>query len=362
LLDPARSTVAQISESAREALSRYQENLPADTQVTFRYLGNGVHASFFTPEGKRLYTIASMNVVYLPLLREAIRINGDLVALTEAAGKDALPDWKTMAKWQKQTVWKNTLPTAEQQIFTNNPFQHPTRAAAIDELSSYPATEYLADYYSTTGRDEETPAQRTKPAKESEWNQFAAQFDSSWKKSSDIVLIRNNRWYRDDVLEVPHATAQSLLTLQKKRKPNLTEPVEMLADLCDYARPLSLWQAANGLRWLSRRELAETPDKWATMLAKPQSNNQPPFFMLSPLLIRVYETVLFCNSLSAEQRTALFERRLPLSTLTQPQRDAVVGLFPALQQGNAANISVMILGIDMIGDITPVPGIRRFYY
>ena len=119
---------------------------------------------------------------------------------------DAAPlAWKQLADYQRGRVWPNTLPKLPPDY--GHPFQIGiSRAAQTDWLGERGGMEYVCDYYSKGGSTM-PPEQRKQPLRRplaAELDELAAKRDISWKRTADgLVLIRNNRWYRDDDLEVP---------------------------------------------------------------------------------------------------------------------------------------------------------------
>lgn len=351
-----------VPDDIRQLLSREGRTVPADAQIRLRYADKNVHAMVISADnGLPLFT-ASLGGHFSPQWFDvATRLEDSLSRFVAVFGSELPTDCKRLLDWQKQTVWKNTLPDLKDAPQTVNALAAPSRAAALTELTHAPDTEFLADFYSTSGHDEEIPKERQTPPNEADWNRFAAQQDSSWKKAASAVLVRNNRWYRDDELEVPHELAKQWLEERAARKErNRNDPREILEPLCDYARPLTLWQAANGLAWLSRREIAPTPKQWTALFANEIRTGPPSFFMDSQTLMQFYDTVKFLNSLAPEARTALFEKRLPSDSLTAPQRAALVRLAPELMQ-EGIETRRLVLGVDWVGTILRAPGIKALF-
>jgi len=361
-LSPGLSLTVALPESARRTLADEGLKLPGDAQIRLRYMGESVHAMIFSSGSPQPLYFASVSIHALTWFREALRLKADWIGLTEGIGKDAPNDWKLLAAWQKQTVWKNTLLPQKEQPQIVSPIAGRTRAAALTELINTPNVEYLADYSSTIGQDENSVKERENAPDNAEWNQFAADYDSSWKKASGVVLVRNNRWYRDEELEVPHDLAKQWLRKRTQRKVQTQrDPREMVEQACEYARPLTLWQASNGLAWLSQREIASTPKEWQKLLAKEIRTGPPLFFFDAQMMLQLYDTVLFCNSLSEDARRALFEKRLSTEMLTRTQKEAIARIVPEIQSGSL-NGQQMILGVDMVGEIIRMPGIKVFLH
>jgi hypothetical protein len=356
--DQVPSLTVPLPDVTRTALRGYGKNFPNDAQLRLRYIGTNVHALIFGEVSSHPLASATLGPTQPKWFYFAPRPDDSIVAFS-ANVQDELPkDVKTLIALSKRTVWKNAQPKSSNATQPLSLLQMLTRAAALAKLTNAPNVEYLADYYSSFGNDENVPPVRNRPPSEEEWNQFALQYDSSLKRNEDVVLVRSNRWYRDDKLEVPHELAKQWMQKRDQRKgEGLRAPRDIISDACEFARSLTLWQAANGLKWLSRREMASTPKEWQTLLGQTVRTGPPLFLMDSMWLIRLYDIVSFCNSLSEEARTALLDKRLMFSSLTAPQRDALLKLIPELQQNGVRQIT---LGVDMVGNILPAPGIKVF--
>jgi len=117
-------------------------------------------------------------------------------------GRQTSPTWKELAAFQNSTVWKN-----DRSVERQGPYRAPPhRSQMLAWLASKGHLDLVADYYSlpfSAWSDEDQHQSLRQPVK-TELDCRAAEQDMSWKRNSDnIVLFRNNRWYRDDYLEVP---------------------------------------------------------------------------------------------------------------------------------------------------------------
>ena len=128
-----------------------------------------------------------------------------------------------MAVYQEQHVWLNDPPQSKP-----DPQQRPRRPEVLNWLADKGGVEFVADYYSVAGQplsDADKTKNLTRPLKR-ELDYRAAQEDMSWKQRTDgLYLFRDNRWYRDDRLEVPDKTIKGLLkTLQAAETPSQPAP------------------------------------------------------------------------------------------------------------------------------------------
>ena len=192
--------------------------------------------------------------------------------------------------------------------------------------------EYVCDYYSHGGytMPEDQKKLPVKRPLATEMDEMAAKRDVSWKKDEDgITLIRNNRWYRDDNLEVPQPLLRRWFNalLQARRQETAAQaavpvvpqsPQERAAALkqnCDWAvevySTLTPWQIRNGLGLFQpeEKDLAPQNDTTAAKLfekmkhEKPRGNalpddnafmtRMPPFWMAVMTLNRYPHTITF---------------------------------------------------------------------
>jgi len=320
-----------------------------------------------------------------PLKRRAValRQSGDavppdmrsLMYEVYGMGEAAPNEWKQLAAYQRGRVWPNTLPKVSPEfrgdlrVISMRPVI--SRAAQTDWLGEQGHMEYVSDYYSHGGY-EMPEAQRKLPVKRplaTEMDEMAAQRDVSWKRDADgIVLIRNNRWYRDDNLEVPQPLLRRWFNalLRARRQEAAAQaavpvvpqtPEERAAALkqsCDWAvevyNTLTPWQIRNGLALFQPEEKDLAPQNDVTMAKvvekikqqKPQGTAHPddnafltwtpPFCMDVVALDRYPHTIHLYGSLEDAGRTALLAGHLPVSTLNPGQLTEATSLLPLLPQ------------------------------
>ena len=171
-----------------------------------------------------------------------------LARAVERMGASAPDEWKRLAVYQRGRVWPNTLPKLPPE---DHSFYHPavSRAAQTDWLGEQGKMEYVCDYYSHGGYSM-LEAQRKLPVKRPlavELDEMAAKRDISWKKNADgIYLVRNNRWYRDDNLEVPEPLLRRWFgaLLQTRRQEAAPAMPQAGSQGASQAAPLAAPQAA----------------------------------------------------------------------------------------------------------------------
>jgi len=312
-------------------------------------------------------------------------------------GEAAPVEWRQLAAYRRARVWPNVLPKLPR-VDGSLRQAAVSRAAQTDWLGERGHLEYVSDYYSdyiSHGGYAMPEAQKKRPVTRplaTELNELAAKRDVSWTKDADgITLIRNNRWYRDDGLEVPQPLLRRWfgMFLQARRQdinweaaraafreaaaapvpatgrqiarpaPLLPqspeERVAMMKQTWDWAAEvfstLTPWQIYNGLALFQpeERDLAaqsEASSKLFTALGLfiPQDagssgrsvvnfdTQRPPFNEATSALKGLPHTVQFYTSLGDGERTALLAGRLPLLALSTAQVSQAVSLQPLLPQ------------------------------
>lgn len=151
-------------------------------------------------------------------------------------------------------------------------------------------------------------------------NRCSIATDSSWHKcESGIIVDRNNRWYRDGQLSVPHGFLKDALSALKQVRAS-TGDAQVAAELSLDAkvwRTLTPWQLMNGF-------------KWAELIPKGQYNAQLVFAPLYAQIRQSWPTIQFCTILSSEQIHDLANGGLQLSTLSSSQIQSLRTDLPAL--------------------------------
>jgi len=301
-------------------------------------------------------------------------------------GEAAPPEWKRLAAYQNSRVWPNLLPkltpedhSASQVVIS--------RAAQTDWLGEKGHMEYVCDYYSHGGyaMPEDQKKLAVKRPLAAELDEMAARRDVSWTKDADgIYLVRNNRWYRDDGLEVPQPLLRrwfgALLQTRREQAARqqaaaqatqgaaqtppqavLQSPVERTAAMkqnwdwvAEVFSALTPWQIRNGLSLFQPEEKDLAPQNDATAaklyeklkhyvpppggIAPPgydafaDVTRRPPFWGAVNVIKGFPHTAQLYGSLDNAGRTALLEGRLPASALSAAQLTQAVSLQPLLPQ------------------------------
>jgi len=188
--------------SARLLLNGNKMGSPA--ALSFNNSGFDVSPRIMTTDG-RWYDMLALLTVHSQAIAPTLSLNhARLPDMMKKLGDQAPETWKPLAEYQQQRVWPNAFPRSKP-----NPQQHPRRPEILNWLADKADLEFVADYYSVPGEplsQAEKTKKLTQPLKQ-ELDYRAAQEDMSWKQRTDgLYLFRDNRWYRDDRLEVPDRT------------------------------------------------------------------------------------------------------------------------------------------------------------
>ena len=308
---------------------------------------------------------------------------------------DAAPQtWKQLADYQRGRVWPNTLPKLPRDN-GEMPLIVVSRAAQTDWLGERSGMEYVCDYYSKGGYSM-PPEQRKQPLRRplaTELDEMAAKHDISWRRNADgLVLVRNNRWYRDDDLEVPQpllrrwfamllqsrqqeAAAQAATPLVVQTPEERAGAIKQTWDwAAEVSSTLTPWQIYNGLTLFQpeEKDLMAQNDASASRLFEPLKHRplQPgeamrpgfdpftaatrraPFGLATDLLKGFSHTVHLYGSLGDAGRTALLGGRLPADALNEAQLAGAASLTPTLPQALQNSLAASVL-LGLVGRWTP---------
>lgn len=308
-------------------------------------------------------------------------------------GKAVPDEWKRLIAYQQSRVWPNALPPVPRDtLHAWKPAV--SRAAQLEWLGDQGHMEFVADYYSRGGYSM-PEAQRKTPLTrplEKELNEIAARRDVSWKKSLDgIYLVRDNRWYRDDRLEVPQPLLRrwfgALLQARRRflqdraqpQKPVLPQsPEERLTALkaawdwaAEVVETLTPWQIWNGLARFQPEEKGltaandDTFQKVYAAVGRPpeflhgppagfdpvrDQLQMPPFSSQTSILEGFLNTARFYDGLDNQAREALLTGRLLFVSLNPVQRQQAISLQPRLPGVLAGDPAVpVLLGLAPLG-------------
>lgn len=336
-LPPQARTLAL--ESAARLLAGNKMGDPV--AIRFNNIGLGVSASIATADGRWRDMVGPLHT-YVPFIAPTLGLDHTgLPLVVERLGKDAPATWKQLAVYQENHVWANDPPRERPA-----PSLPPRRAEVLDWLADRAGLEFVADYYSVAAHPL-TPAEKKQlprlPLKR-ELDARAAEQDMSWKKRNDsLYLFRDNRWYRDNALEVPAADLQRLqkrlrtsgetpsAAAPQKRDPAGGESVPdagTLAQLsldADIVRSLTPWQIANGLTYFVPEEDSRTFD-----FGHPRHTWRP-FALIAENVLTEYNTARFYAGLNQTQVTALLNGNLSVAQLNPDQLQQAMFVLPDLQ-------------------------------
>ncbi len=289
----------------------------------------------------------------------------DIVRQLSRLGKDAPDGWKRLAAYHESRVWKNDLP---QQPLRS---QHKRkRSELLSWLDKQAGIEFVSDYYSFYGGSPMSEPERAAPLKrplKEELDAIAQEQNISWKRNADgIHLFRDNRWYRDDYLEVPApllrrwmgANAFTFAKAEgkdvarafgnadsKKTKEIVETSAQQLKRWMDreaeFAAVLTPWQIANGLRYFMPEDNTLTPQlrkalegsilKTASGTPLNIGGNGCPFWQETVFLMHQYNTIRFYARLDDAAKTAVLANALAWSSLTPGQQALALAALPSLR-------------------------------
>jgi hypothetical protein len=277
-------------------------------------------------------------------------------------GRSAPPEWKALAAFQNSTVWKND-PAADFQW--DGRTTRARRADVLSWLTHRANIEFVADYYSRpfkfwTEKDKASPLTRSLKA---ELDYRAADQDMSWKRQeSDVYLFRDNRWYRDDELEVPNDLLRNWLRRWADLNRAQPAPADRTAPMSamfarrvldlwsDIFSKLTLYQLNNGLKFAVAGQEGEAPlDVRAEYIpasgAASALSLQLPFGNLTDLIMEDRNVLRFYGGLNEDQKTLLLGGRLPYAELSDADQRGAAYLQPLLPYALRQTQEPVLLGL-----------------
>ncbi len=369
---PLRELPSDCQERVKKSLTgTYNDSATLDfANATLRFLNAGfsVRSSVGFPDGRHsgafMMHTASLTDLLMPMLDQS-----GMPRAVEWLGKQASEGWKRLAECQKSRVWPNDTSAKTRPVF-----KEASRSACLDWLGRVGNIEYIADYYSNGGRplwDQERDRRIDRPVVD-ELNTQAAQHDMSWKRNTDgVYLSRNNRWYRDDRLEVPAPLLRRWLNERERwdRGPSPTviksmQPAELARELrsqmdweAEVATTLTPWQIGSGL-WLftpydcsveQAKHMEVDPSRVVTVPPGMRVLDDSvvfPFKLGAGRIMQQLKTDLFYAGLNTRSRSALVEGRLPFAALSPEQRRQALYLCPDVAaRSQAGGEGSVLLGL-----------------
>ncbi len=270
--------------------------------------------------------------------------------------------WKQLLTYQNSRVWPNDAPLRPSRL------SPPHRSDVLRKISAQTDIEFVADYYSKSGLpiqlDFAYAASAAKGpisahALKTALDDAAALEDMSWKRETGgLYLFRNNRWYRDDLLEAPDAPVKRWMAEQAKpdaeqrRRAWKTEwtPQYIRAQMdweADVVSNLSLWQIGIGLHWTANEDYLATlqtfasTDEWSSRFMRALT-----FQRETARILGEYHTTRFYAGLGSEQRDAIIANRLPFTSLTPALQQQAAALSPRLRALLTSGAAPVLLGLN----------------
>ena len=348
-----------VTEFQKSGTSQIKKYLDTNPLLCFSTLGV-LYAFTVAPDGSSQYVLqdpddAASNRWYLSLDSAAAKMDqSKLLYLIKREPKKCDDLDRELAIYQMRNVWNNNTPEkresskekyVKQNIHlspeTNLMYQNQSpylRSELLTWLANETGMQFLSDYYSRPEKPM-TISQMHAPLKSNlstVLDHIERTNDCSWKKNSDgIVLVRDNRWYRDDRLEIPISTITkwvnqlptSTLSYYKMaaHKKQLHAALITQLNIAEAAyQMLSNYQIEYGLRYFVRNS-DHTP-----------FNPFEPAYVLRPfarttMFIETSEPFMaFFNSLSDDERSLLEKHQLLASNLSSRQALLAIHEFPPL--------------------------------
>ncbi len=285
-----------------------------------------------------------------------------VVRAVEQLKKNVPTNWKRLAQYRKSTVWPGDAAFALQQA---QPAVHPKGlgpprlADRLKWLKDNAPIEFVSDYYDhpCVPLTDQQRERKLGVSLSKELNALASEQDLSWKQSeNDVYLFRNNRWYRDDALQVPpHIIKPWLQMLATARIPRTglnhvsvnDHERKVRMDLeARIVTTLSPYQIAGGLAWYS--EVGKDGES--------SGGRVFPFLGLTNRLFHERYTALFYGGLNEEARLAIIAGKLRFSDLSAEQAAQAIFLRPSLSEVKPDQGVYLVIKPKARGAISIVPG------
>jgi|GEM_PF-6748036 hypothetical protein len=148
-------------------------------------------------------TSASRRSEIQQILGQQLILNGQLTSLETMRNSDVirLPNsWRILATFQERPVWQEEGNKLQKQIPS---IVTPRISDKLHQIAKQYQVDFISDYYAqacfpySNSRYEKDEL----PPLSTEMDKVATRHDVSWKQvdKTNLLLIRNNRWYRDDL-------------------------------------------------------------------------------------------------------------------------------------------------------------------
>jgi hypothetical protein len=271
-----------------------------------------------------------------------------------------------LGKYAAETFWKNQPPPKR------GTFQTFRREDVLTRLATKADLEFISDYYTQPDFPypdamKHAPVNRSIPE---ELNELATLHDVSWKQHNGLYLLRHNRWYRDDLLEVPEVLLKRWATgstppsqrqwAEKLQhgKATMQEFRERLELQAEVLNTLTFWQICNGLKWAVATPQTEAvfqkitgevgpprPPIEAGLRPHYRSLEYCPFASLADLIMEQSRVLSFYAALDPAQREALLRGQLAFASLTAQQKELALRAWSPLEAAVAQARAPVLLQV-----------------
>lgn len=305
-------------ESLNYTLQKSQPNFSGQTinTVIVASGSSGLNSRVVLNSGHQMQ-VDYLSKVYGETVPQLLLDHSNLAEKIEKRGDKPSKDAAVLLQYQKKTVWQtDNLPKPDREDY---------RGRLPDVLSHYAQEtkeEYIADYYSLPYRPLTQAEWKKKiPDPDKELRSVAANYDISFRRTKGLVLIRHNRWYRNDALE---ASTDVVTRLEKMTAAPLKAPetfgrsaariypsLEIAAQMTNEA---PLYQIANSLYYGVSEKSMPAPEL-QTEMSLFKSRSQP-LLQIANSAFMYYPVVRLYALLSHEERIAVLTVGLPISALS----------------------------------------------
>ncbi len=340
--------------------------------LEFIFFGTGIYVNTLSTNAPFPSYLVGDNFQNADLYRVALTPYHDgIISFLKEYPKYSTPRLQLLAKYYKNRVWNNVLPVVNKKYLNFNLIR-PARWQKLRWVTEKGGAEFISDYHATFGykMSEAEMKQPMKRTLEEELNELSVLHDLSWKKTNNsIYLVKNNKWYRDDYMEVPSEylvklrkaelpntigevadsslktdiQAKSGVTIASSKQAKISKMRLWLDRAADIVANLSPWQIGKGLKYYVPEDSKELADS-LKMLEQRQMNLEVErtsrsgyrgisglFLQDAEYILARYRTILFYSSLSKANRTKLLGEGLPFEELNADQRDRSIWILPKIE-------------------------------
>ena len=400
-----------LPEQAQKLIRDPKNFPPPGSYVRVVNGGGAVFAVVYESDGRQRSNPVLKHVDVSPELKALSLDQSNLAELAAQQGRSTSPTWKQLLAYQNKRFWGKEIAPGRSRA--NAEFR---RADELRLLAARPDMEFVADYYTEMGAKAKMPDALPPIPVEQTLDALAARHDASWKKQDGVYLIRNNRWYRDDLLELPNTlhhlwiageipsneslgakitdgstfsvpvttvpsqNALGIVIMDTKvigkhgptsadeqrsaaaamgDKQNFAQRLEWESTVVEH---LSRWQIENGFRWFlpeATANVSVSADGSAYIpKINPYADNGFPFSPDAERLKVDYHAARFYAGLSSEARAALLRQHLPYSTLNPQQQEQAFHFNPRLRAlAPAVAPERILLGLRATTNLRPKPSL-----